>query len=176
MKNKMVVLSLCAAMFCGVGAGEMRPVAVTTATETYNAQFAAEKMIDGDLNTYACFQDDSRDGTDPLCDPAFAKAPVTCSFVLDLGTVQEVCGLKFTARNCWAPTMASSVTVWKADDPQGRKGLKRLVADAQLPQVVNAYAAYATWPKTRARHLLVRVNDANRKPIVNGWFNNVMWD
>lgn len=176
MKNKMVVLGLCAAMFCGVGAGEMRPVAVTTATETYNAQFAAEKMIDGDLNTYACFQDDSRDGTDPLCDPAFAKAPVTCSFVLDLGTVQEVCGLKFTARNCWAPTMASSVTVWKADDPQGRKGLKRLVADAQLPQVVNAYAAYATWPKTRARHLLVRVNDANRKPIVNGWFNNVMWD
>ena len=70
-------------------AAEFRPVAVTAATETYGARFAADKMIDGDLATYACFQDDSRDGFDAKADPPYAAAPVTCAFVLDLGEERE---------------------------------------------------------------------------------------
>ena len=60
-------------------AAEFRPVSVTAATETYGARYAAAKMIDGDLATYACFQDDSRTGKDTKTDPPFAAAPVTCS-------------------------------------------------------------------------------------------------
>ena len=60
-------------------AAEFRPAAVTAATETYGARYAAAKMIDGDLATYACFQDDSRTGKDAKTDPPFAAAPVTCS-------------------------------------------------------------------------------------------------
>ena len=73
-------------------AAEFRPVAVTSASETYSARYAADKMIDGDLATYACFQDDSRDGKDAKTDPPLAAAPVTCSFVLDLGAAREVAG------------------------------------------------------------------------------------
>ena len=157
-------------------AAEFRPVAVTASTETYGARYAAAKMIDGDLATYACFQDDSRDGTDAKSDPPHAAAPVTCSFVLDLGEARDIAGLKFVARNCWAPTMASDVSVWACGDGKGTKDLVPLAENAALPPVVNSYAAYVTWPKTTARYLKVRVNDANRKPIRNGWFNRVMWE
>ncbi len=164
------------AALCG-HAAEWRPVAVTRASETHGADFGAAKMIDGDLNTYACFLDDSRDGMDPRAEPPFAKAPVTCAFVLDLGAERVVGGLKFTARNMWAPTMASGVTVWKTADPQGKTGLARLATDVPLPPVVCADAAYAPCKKTRARYLLVRVTDANRRPVEYGyWCNAVMWE
>ena len=157
-------------------AAEFRPAAVTAATETYGARYATAKMIDGDLATYACFQDDSRTGKDAKSDPPFAAAPVTCSFVLDLGAAREVSGLKLVARNCWAPTMASDVSVWACADGKGTAGLVPLAANVALPPVVNSYAAYVTWPKTTARYLKVQVNDANRKPIRHGWFTNVMWE
>ena len=149
--------------------------AVTAATETYGARFAAGKMIDGDLATYACFQDDTRTGKDAKSDPPFAAVPVTCSFVLDLGEAREVAGLKFVSRNCWAATMASSVSVWACADAKGTEGLAPLAADVVLPPVVNSYAACVAWPKTKARYLKVRVNDANRKPYRPG-FSWVMWE
>ena len=157
-------------------AAEFRPVAVTSASETYSARYAADKMIDGDLATYACFQDDTRNGKDAKTDPPLAAAPVTCSFVLDLGAAREVAGLKLVSRNCWAPTMASDVSVWACADRKGTQGLVPLAENAALPPVINSYAAYVTWPKANARYLKVQVNDANRKPIRNGWFNRVMWE
>ena len=156
-------------------AAEFRPAAVTAATETYGARYAADKMIDGDLATYACFQDDSRTGKDAKSDPPFAAAPVTCSFVLDLGAVREVAGLKLVSRNCWAPTMASDVSVWACADGKGTQGLVPLAENVALPPVVNSYAACVTWPKARTRYLKVRVNDANRKPYRPG-FTRVMWE
>ena len=107
-------------------AAEFRPTAVSAATETYSARYAAEMMIDGDLATYACFQDDTRNGKDPKADPPFAAAPVTCSFVLDLGEARETVGIKFVSRNCWAPTMASDVSVWACGDAKGTQGLAPL--------------------------------------------------
>ncbi len=156
-------------------AAEYRPVAVASSTETYDARFSAERMIDGDLGTYACFQDDTRTGKDPKADPPFAAAPVTCSFVLDLGEAREVAGLKFTSRNCWAATMASGVSVWACADGKGN-GLVPLAMDAPLPPVVNSYSACVMWPKARTRYLKVRVNDANRKPINGIWCHKIMWE
>ena len=126
MKLKRFAILAVLAATLGVAAAEFRPVAVTAATETYGARFSAEKMVDGDLATYACFQDDSRTGKDAKSDPPFAAAPVTCSFVLDLGTAREVSGLKLVARNCWAPTMASDVSVWACADGKGTQGSCRL--------------------------------------------------
>ena len=149
MKLKRFAILPVLAAALGVAAAEFRPVAVTTATETYGARYAAEKMVDGDLATYACFQDDSRDGKDAKTDPPLAAAPVMCSFVLDLGTACEVAGLKLVARNCWAPTMASDVSVWACADGKGTTGLVPLAENVALPPVVNSYAACVTWPKTR---------------------------
>jgi len=162
--------------WAGLVTAGVRPVAVTTPSETYGARFAAAKMIDGDLATYACFQDDTRDGKDKTTDPAFARAPVTCSFTLDFGAERELGCLKLVARNCWASTMAANVTVWKAADAAGTQGLELLAENAALPPVVNSYAAYVTWPKTRLRYLKVRVNDSNRKPFHREWFAGTMWE
>ena len=52
--SAVLTVALCAS------AAEFRPVAVTSASETYGARYAAEKMIDGDLATYACFQEDRK--------------------------------------------------------------------------------------------------------------------
>ena len=133
MKLKRFAILAVLAAALGVAAAEFRPVAVTTATETYGARYAAGKMVDGDLATYACFQDDSRDGKDAKTDPPLAAAPVTCSFVLDLGAAREVAGLKLVARNCWAPTMASDVSVWACADGKGAAGLVPLAENAARP-------------------------------------------
>ena len=172
MLSVVAVLTAANAVF----AAEFRPVAVTTATDTYSARFDADKMIDGDLATYACFQDDTRTGKDPKADPPFAAAPVTCSFVLDLGEERETAGLKFISRNCWAATMASCVSVWACADGKGNEGLVPLAAHAALPPVVNSYPACVTWPKTRTRYLKVLVEDANRKPIKKIWCDEIMWE
>jgi len=53
---------------CPLGAVEFRPVGVWTDAECYSnppGKYAAEKMIDGDLGTYACLLDDTRTGKDP---------------------------------------------------------------------------------------------------------------
>lgn len=55
MKLKRFAILAVLAAALGVAAAEFRPVAVTTATETYGARYAAGKMVDGDLATYACF-------------------------------------------------------------------------------------------------------------------------
>ena len=55
MKLQMAFLTALVAAL-GAAAAEFRPAAVTSATETYGARYAAEKMIDGDLATYACPQ------------------------------------------------------------------------------------------------------------------------
>ena len=175
MKLKRFAILAVLAATLGVAAAEFRPVAVTAATETYGARFSAEKMVDGDLATSACVQDDSRDGFDPKSDPPYAAAPVTCAFVLDLGEEREVSGLKLVSRNCWAATMASDVSVWACSDPRGARDLSPLAANAALPPMVNSYSACVTWPKARTRYLKVRVNDANRKPYRPG-FTWVMWE
>ena len=49
-----------------VSAAEFRPVAVWTEAECYATppgRYAAERMIDGDLGSYACLLDDSRTGS-----------------------------------------------------------------------------------------------------------------
>ena len=152
-----------------VGAAEWRPVAVPSAGETHNASFAPEKMIDGDLNTYACFLDDTRTGRDANAQPPCAAEPVTCGFTLDLGAIRPVRGLRFVARNAWMSTMAANVTVWSCSDAAGMRDLVPLAADVDLPPVVNCGSAFVTWRMATTRYLKVRVNDANRKPARWPW-------
>ena len=83
---------------CPLAAAEFRPVAVWTDAECYSnppGKYAADKMIDGDLGTYACLLDDSRTGKDSTVCPPRAAPPVTATFVLDLGSERPVSGMRF---------------------------------------------------------------------------------
>ena len=169
--RRTIAVSLGLACACVAGAAEFRPVAVRTApgTEAFSPAYAAEKMLDGDLGTYACLLDDSRDGTNPKAIPPLGHAPVTASFTLDLGRERSVCGLRFVARDAWVQTMATRVSVLAAEDPDGMTGARMLAANVTLPDVINSYSAFVTWPKTAARYLKVVVHDANQQPRGFPW-------
>ncbi len=67
---------------CPLAAAEFRPVAVWSDAECYSnppGKYAAEKMIDGDLGTYACLLDDTRTGKDARVSPPGAAPPVTAT-------------------------------------------------------------------------------------------------
>lgn len=173
---ELVALSFVAPPECVADACAWRPVAVTSSSETYGERYSAAKMIDGDLATYACFQDDTRDGKDAKTDPPMAKVPVTCSFVLDFGEERELGGLEFVSRNCWASTMAANVSVWRVGDAGGVECGAPLAANVELPPVVNSYSAYVAFPSVRARYVKVRVNESNRRPFEREWFAWTMWE
>lgn len=94
---------------------EFRPVAVWTDAECYSnppGKYAAEKMIDNDLGTYACLLDDIRTGKDTTVCPPRAAPPVTATFVLDLGAERTVSGMRFVARNGWVYVLAKNVSIF----------------------------------------------------------------
>ena len=62
-------------------------------------QYAAERSIDGDANTFCCLLDDSLDGTLETTIPAKASGPVTGYIVFDLGRPLPVRGARMIARN-----------------------------------------------------------------------------
>ena len=108
---------------CPLAAAEFRPVAVWTDAECYSnppGKYAAEKMIDGDLGTYACLLDDTRTGKDTTVCPPKAAPPVTATFVLDLGAERTVSGMRFVARNAWVYVLAKNVSIFACADAQGR--------------------------------------------------------
>ena len=72
--------------------------------------------------------------------------------------------------------MAENVSVWKADDPAGTRGLVPLAENVALPPVVNSYSACVAWPRTKVRYLCVRVNESNRRPFEREWFAPTMWE
>ena len=155
-----------------LSASEFRPVSAWTAGETHptpNGDYNIDKLCDGDLTTYACLLDDSRTGKDPKSGPAFGSAPVTASFVIDLGESKTVSGLRLIARNKWVVTMASSVSVFRCDDAKGTGNLKPLAENQTLPPVINSYSAFVTWDAVACRYLKIQVHDANQKPYNFPW-------
>ncbi|MBQ6106628.1 MAG: hypothetical protein IJK97_00340, partial [Thermoguttaceae bacterium] len=160
--------------FSIVFAAEFKPVSVWTADDVYPnppGRYAIERMIDGDLGTYACILDDTRDGTDETgVYPPKAKAPVTGRFILDLGEVRDVKGVRFVARNAGVLTMASNVTVFTCDDAQGTQNCRAIVRDAELPLINWSNSAFVQWDEpVKTRFLGVRVNESNQRKISFSW-------
>ncbi|MDY0170812.1 MAG: hypothetical protein RBS80_29995 [Thermoguttaceae bacterium] len=132
---------------------DIAPVAVWTATPTYPAgQQALDRLIDGDWATACCLLDDSSNGK--------AGAPITGSFVLDLGKVREVSGIRFVAHKSWVNCMASNVSVYACDDPEGKVNVRCLQDKVHLPTVNTFNAAFVTWEPVALRYLRVSINDS----------------
>jgi hypothetical protein len=84
---------------------EPYPAAVGTDGRT-DAVYAAEMMLDGNLETFACLLDDTRTGGDPNSRPPNGSLPVTGVVVFDLGAVHQVSGLELVSRlagTCYLP-------------------------------------------------------------------------
>ncbi|HNX34522.1 MAG TPA: hypothetical protein PKM57_07835 [Kiritimatiellia bacterium] len=174
MRTKVILCAL--PLFLSVSplrAAEFRPLAVWTDTECYTnppGKYAAGKMIDGDLGTYACLLDDTRTGKDGknVCPPK-AAPPVTATFVLDLGAERTVSGMRFVARNAWVYVLAKNVSVSACADAQGRKEIRPLAEKVELPATSNSNSAFVEWLSVTTRYLLVRVNDSYQQRYPGPW-------
>lgn len=157
---------------CPLAATEFRPVAVWTDAECFATppgKYAAPRMIDGDLGSYACLLDDTRPGKDARVWPPKAAPPVTAAFVLDLGAERSVSGMRFVARNAWVYVLAKNVSVFACADAQGRKPVRTLAEKEELPATSNSNSAFVEWPPTTTRYLKVRVNDSYQKRYPGPW-------
>ncbi|MBQ1455217.1 MAG: hypothetical protein IIZ25_05150 [Thermoguttaceae bacterium] len=152
--------SLFGAALFSAAAEEWTPVSVWTDDKCHSADYAPEKMIDGDPETYACFLDSTRDGLRPDTAPGNAELPITCRFTLDLGETRTTAGMRLTARNFRGCLNVKNVTVLAADDPRGETGLRPLAQNVALPPMNYGNSSFVTWPPAEARYLAVEVNDA----------------
>lgn len=171
-RDFVLVVLLQVLLACPLAAAEFRPVAVWTDAECYSnppGKYAAEKMIDGDLGTYACLLDDTRTGMDTKVCPPKAAPPVTATFVLDLGSERTVCGMRFVARNAWVYVLAKNVSISACADARGRTQIKPLVENQEIPATSNSNSAFAEWPPVTARYLKVRVNDSYQQRYPGPW-------
>ena len=169
----MSVLSL-VVFACPLTAAEFRPVAVWTDAKWFafpQEKYAAGKMIDGDLGTYACLLDDTCTGANESVCPPKAAPPVTAAFVLDLGAERTISGMRFVARNAWVYVMAKNVSVSACADAQGREQVQPLVKNCELPATSNSNSAFVEWPPITTRYLKVYVNDSYQKRYPGPWMN-----
>ena len=137
---------------------EIVPVAVWSPTPTHPGQ-ALGHLIDGDWATSCCLLDDTLTGTDGSTVPPRGAPPITARFVLDLGKLQPVDGLRLVAQKSWVSCMAANVTVFACTDREGRQNVRCLADNCRLPAVSTFNAAFVTWKRTATRYLGVRVND-----------------
>jgi hypothetical protein len=173
MRTTVVQLVLSLVLSAGpLAAAEFRPVGVWTDAECYAqppGKYAAEKMVDGDLGTYACLLDDTRTGKDARVCPPKAESPVTATFVLDLGAERTVSGMRFVARNAWVYVLAKNVSVFACADAEGREAVRPLVEKLELPATSNSNSAFAEWKPATVRYVKVRVNDAYQRRYPGPW-------
>ncbi|MDZ7619857.1 MAG: hypothetical protein U1E05_22895, partial [Patescibacteria group bacterium] len=171
-KNSLQIVVLLILAASPLSAAEFRPVAVWTDAQCYPnppGKYAAEKMIDGDLASYACLLDDTCTGTDTKVYPPKAAPPVTATFVLDLGEQRTVSGMRFVARNAWVYVLAKNVSIAACADAQGREHVQPLAEDQELPATSNSNSAFVEWPAVATRYLKVRVNDSYQQRYPGPW-------
>ncbi len=162
-------LVLCA---CPLLATEFRPVGVWTDAECYPeppGRYAAGRMIDGDLGSYACLLDDTRTGKDASVYPPNAAPPVTATLVLDWGAERTVSGMRFVARNAWVYVLAKNVSVFACADAEGREQVRMLAENQELPATSNSNSAFVEGSPVTTRYLKVRVNDSYQKRYPGPW-------
>lgn len=173
MRTKVLQAVLSLVLFaCPLAATEFRPVAVWTDAECFSnppGKYAAEKMIDGHLGSYACLLDDTRTGKDMRICPPKAAPPVTATFVLDLGAERTVAGMRFVARNAWVYVLAKNVSVSATADAHGRERIRPLAEDRELSATSNSNSVFVEWSPVTTRYLKVRVNDSYQQRYPGPW-------
>lgn len=169
-----IFLCSLAVIALGTETRDFRPVAIWSPTPTYPPQASQRSLanlIDGDAATFCCLLDDTLTGTNRATLPPNAAPPVTARFVLDLGTVQQVGGIRFVAQRSWANCMAEDVSVFACDDREGKVNFRLLRGGCHLPPVNSLNAAFVTWEPIATRYVSVVVNDSydRRRNGVDWW-------
>jgi hypothetical protein len=77
--------------------------------------------------------------------------------------------MRFVARNAWVYVLAKNVTISACADDQGRKPVKPLVENLELPATSNSNSAFVEWPPVTARYLKVWVNDSYQQRYPGPW-------
>ena len=147
------------------GPGEIVPVAIWTNGDVFKPDnnptfYSVEKMIDGDLKTYACLLDTTRQGDNPRTVPPKASYPVTTSFVLDLGKPKTVSGIRFTPPADWRSLCVKNVSVYACDDPQGKTNRRPLAINEELLPTNSSHPVYVLWQPDETRYVAVDVNES----------------
>lgn len=171
-----IVLALAAGVLPAMGEGveveEFSPQAVWSPSPTYPADpRTLDPLIDGNPGTVCCFLDDTPTGTDRKTLPPNGAPPVTARFVLDLGRIRKVGGIRFVASRSWANRMAENVSVFACDDREGRKNVRGLKENCPLPSVNTFNAACVTWEPVATRYVSVVVNESydRRRNGIDWW-------
>jgi len=169
--SKALVALLIAVVFPGcVAAAEFRPVCATVAGDCA-AGHGAESMIDANPATFATLLDDSRDGKNPGVNPPNAACPVTASFVLDLGTVRRISGIRLVAPPTrWRASLPRSVTLFACADTAGRSGRKTIAENRILPFAFCGDSAFVDFDPIETRFVGVRVNESSEQAIKHAGF------
>lgn len=165
-----IVFALVAGMWlvANVNAGtetyDITPTAVWSPTPTHPAgQPTLNNLIDGNWATVCCFLDDSPAGKDPKTLPPYGDSPVTSRFVLDLGKIQKVSGIRFVAQRSWSNCMAENVSVFACDDLEGKVNVRCLKDKYHLPPINTFNAAFVTWEPITTRYVSVLMNESYDK-------------
>ena len=134
-------------------------------------QYAAERAMDGDRDTFCCLLDDSLTGTSEATIPVHAAAPVTGYMVFDLGQPRLIVGARLTSRDSPGAVNPKRVDFFYfADDvptvdklrqaPGGERGLRPLCEGRSLPPLRSGAAETVTWDGVVARYVGLRVHDS----------------
>lgn len=128
----------------------------------------AMMMVDGNRATFAELPDDSLTGKDAKTFPSLGAAPITATFVLDLGVARKICGARLVAQpSRWLARMASDISVFACGDPQGATSVRVLREHAALPFVFCGDSAFVEWPAVETRYLGIVVHDSAETSIIH---------
>ncbi len=176
-RSTMTVLAFAAAGVClGAETSDIAPTAVWSPTATHpSGQQTLDNLIDGDPATTCCFLDDTLTGKDTKTLPPKGGPPVTARFVLDLGTVQNVGGIRFVAQRFWGNCMAENVSIFSCDDREGKVNVCCLKEEVIVPPVNTFNTAFLAWEPTSTRYIAVTVNDSYDRPRTNiSWWRGAV--
>jgi hypothetical protein len=146
-------------------AEEIRPTAVCVLGETA-PEHPARLMVDGNRHTFTELLDDTRGGNREKTLPPRGNAPVTASFVLDLGHTRTTIGMRLASQKSrWLARMAYNVTVFTCGDAQGKTNVRVIAEKKTLPIAFCGESAFVTWTPVAARFVGVHVNESGEGVI-----------
>jgi hypothetical protein len=146
-------------------AEEIRPTGVRVLGETAYGH-PAGMMLDGNPDTFAELLDDTRGGKNAKTIPPLGDAPVTASFVLDLGHARTTAGMRLLSQKSrWLARMAYNVTVFTCADAEGKTNVRVVAEKKSLGVTFCGESAFVTWAPVAARFFGVRVNESDEGAI-----------
>jgi len=136
-----------------------------------DAQYAAERAIDGNPATFCCLLDDTTTGDRATTIPARASEPVTGHIIFDLGQTLEVVGARLTARSNGGPYNPKQVDFFHfgdndpennrlADDIENDPDIKPLLAGHSYPGMGSEAKEDVSWNVVKTRYIGLRVNSS----------------